>query len=119
VAKLLSGKHRAHWVPYLDTGDFVVVLNAAKVRLTGRKADQKIYHRHTGYPGGLKSVDARDLQAATPERMIEEAIRGMLPHTKLGRKQFKKLKVYRGEKHPHEAQKPKTVSLNARAGRTA
>jgi large subunit ribosomal protein L13 len=118
VAKLLSGKHRATWVPYLDTGDFVVVLNAAKVKLTGRKVDQKVYHRHTGYPGGLKSVGARDLQAATPERMIEEAVRGMLPHTKMGRKQFKKLKVYRGDKHPHEAQRPKTLSLAERRVRT-
>jgi large subunit ribosomal protein L13 len=118
VAKLLSGKHRATWVPYLDTGDFVVVLNAAKVKLTGRKIDQKVYHRHTGYPGGLKSVGARDLQAATPERMIEEAVKGMLPHTKLGRKQFKKLKVYRGDKHPHEAQRPKTLLLAVRRVRT-
>lgn len=114
VARLLSGKHRASWVPYLDTGDFVVVLNAAKVKLTGRKADQKIYRRHTGYPGGLKSVGARDLQAATPERMVEEAVKGMLPRTKLGRRQFKKLKVYRGDRHPHEAQRPKPLSFAAR-----
>lgn len=114
VAKLLSGKHRANWVPYLDGGDFVVVTNAAKVKLTGRKADEKLYHRHTGYPGGLKSVAAKDLKAKYPERMIEEAVKGMLPHTKLGRKQFKKLKVYRGDKHPHEAQRPKTLSLAAR-----
>jgi len=114
VAKLLSGKHRATWVPYLDTGDFVVVVNAAKVRLTGRKADQKVYHRHTGFPGGLKSVGARDLQAATPERMIEAAVRGMLPKTKMGRKQLKKLKVYRGDKHPHEAQRPTKLMLAER-----
>lgn len=109
VAKVLSGKHRASWVPYLDTGDFVVVTNAEKVRLTGNKADDKMYHRHTGYPGGLKSVAAKDLRAKYPERLIEAAIRGMLPHTKLGRKQFKKLKVYRGGQHPHEAQQPKPL----------
>jgi large subunit ribosomal protein L13 len=114
VAKLLSGKHRATWVPYLDTGDFVVVVNAAKVKLTGRKADQKVYRRHTGFPGGLKSVGARDMQAATPERMIEEAVKGMLPKTKMGRKQLKKLKVYRGDKHPHEAQRPTQLMLAER-----
>lgn len=114
VAKVLSGKHRATWVPYLDTGDFVVVTNAEKVRLTGNKADDKVYHRHTGYPGGLKSVVAKDLKAKYPERLIEEAIRGMLPKTKLGRKQFKKLKVYKGGSHPHEAQQPKTLSVSAR-----
>lgn len=111
VAKVLTGKHRRNWVPYLDTGDFVVVTNAEKVRLTGNKADEKIYRRHTGYPGGLKSVSARDLQAKYPERLIESAVRGMLPKTKLGRKQFKKLKVYRGGSHPHEAQQPKTLPL--------
>lgn len=114
VAKVLSGKHRATWVPYLDTGDFVVVTNAEKVRLTGNKADDKVYHRHTGYPGGLKSIVAKDLKAKYPERLIEEAIRGMLPKTKLGRKQFKKLKVYKGGSHPHEAQQPKTLSVSAR-----
>jgi len=114
VAKVLSGKHRATWVPYLDTGDFVVVTNAEKVRLTGNKADDKVYHRHTGYPGGLKSVVAKDLKAKYPERLIEEAIRGMLPKTKLGRKQFKKLKVYKGGHHPHEAQQPKTLSVSVR-----
>jgi large subunit ribosomal protein L13 len=109
IAKVLSGKHRPSWVPYLDTGDFVVVTNAAKVRLTGKKSDDKIYHRHTGFPGGLRSIAAKDLQAKYPERLIEAAIRGMLPHTKLGRKQFKKLKVYRGSSHPHEAQQPKAL----------
>jgi large subunit ribosomal protein L13 len=111
VAKVLTGKHRPNWVPYLDTGDFVVVTNAEKVRLTGNKADEKIYHRHTGFPGGLRSVAAKDLQAKYPERLIESAIRGMLPKTKLGRKQFKKLKVYRGGNHPHEAQQPKALAL--------
>jgi len=111
VAKVLAGKHRPNWVPYLDTGDFVVVTNAEKIRLTGNKADDKLYHRHTGYPGGLRSVTAKDLKAKYPERLIESAIRGMLPKTKLGRKQFKKLKVYRGGSHPHEAQQPKTLPV--------
>ena len=112
VAKVLSGKHRANWVPYLDTGDFVVVTNAEKVRLTGKKTDDKIYHRHTGYPGGLKSISVKDLQVKYPQRVIEAAIRGMLPHTKLGRKQFKKLKVYKGGSHPHEAQQPKMLQVS-------
>jgi large subunit ribosomal protein L13 len=114
VAKVLSGKHRPSWVPYLDTGDFVVVTNAERVRLTGNKPDEKVYHRHTGYPGGLKSVLAKDLRAKYPERLIEEAVRGMLPKTKLGRKQFKKLKVYKGGSHPHEAQQPKPLTVGAR-----
>ncbi|MDQ2980374.1 MAG: 50S ribosomal protein L13 [Acidobacteriota bacterium] len=109
VAKVLSGKHRPNWVPYLDTGDFVVITNAAKIRLTGNKFAEKMYHRHTGYPGGLKSISAKDLQAKSPERVLEAAVRGMLPHTKLGRKQFKKLKVYKGGNHPHEAQQPKPL----------
>jgi len=116
VAKVLAGKHRPNWVPYLDTGDFVVVTNAEKIRLTGNKADDKLYHRHTGYPGGLRSVTAKDLKAKYPERLIESAIRGMLPKTKLGRKQFKKLKVYRGEKHPHEAQQPRPLKISAARG---
>ena len=111
VAKVLSGKHRPNWVPYLDTGDFVVVTNAAKIRLTGNKFDEKMYHRHTGYPGGLKSISAKDLQEKSPERVIEAAVRGMLPHKKLGRKQFKKLKVYKGGNHPHEAQQPKPLQV--------
>jgi large subunit ribosomal protein L13 len=114
VARVLSGKHRRHYVPYLDTGDFVIVTNAEKMVLTGKKADEKIYRRHTGYPGGLKSIVARDLAAKYPERLIEEAVRGMLPKSRLGRKQLKKLKVYRGGKHPHEAQQPKTLTLAAR-----
>jgi large subunit ribosomal protein L13 len=115
VARVLSGKHRPRWVPYLDVGDFVVVTNAEKVRLTGRKAEEKLYRHHTGYPGGLKTVGVKSMQAKYPERMIEAAVRGMLPKTKLGRKQLKKLKVYRGGKHPHEAQQPKTISLAAKS----
>jgi large subunit ribosomal protein L13 len=115
VARVLSGKHRAQWVPYLDTGDFVVVTNAEKVRMTGSKLEEKVYHRHSGYPGGLKSVLARDMIAKHPERVIEEAVRGMLPKSKLGRKMFKKLKVYRGEKHPHAAQQPAALVLSKTA----
>ena len=94
-------------------GDFVVVTNAEKVKLTGAKLDVKVYRRHTGFPGGLKTVAARDRQAKYPERMIEDAVRGMLPKSKLGRKQLKKLKVYRGAKHPHEAQQPRPLKVSA------
>lgn len=113
VARVLSGKHRPSWVPYLDTGDFVVVTNAEKVRLTGNKSDEKMYHHHTRYPGGLKSISVKNLQVKYPERVIEAAVRGMLPHSKLGRKQFKKLKVYKGGNHPHEAQQPKSLQVSA------
>ncbi len=113
VARILSGKHRVNWVPYLDMGDFVVVTNAEKVKLTGAKLDVKVYRRHTGFPGGLKTVAAREQQAKYPERMIEAAVRGMLPKSKLGRKQLKKLKVYRGAKHPHEAQQPRPLKVPA------
>ena len=109
VARVLSGKHRASYVPHLDTGDFVVVTNAEKIRFTGNKLDEKVYRHHTGYPGGLKTVQARDVQAKYPERIVESAVRGMLPKSKLGRKQLKKLKVYRGASHPHEAQRPKPL----------
>jgi large subunit ribosomal protein L13 len=114
VARVLTGKHRANYLPYLDSGDFVVVTNAEKVLLTGRKVEGKVYRRHTGYPGGLKSVTARDLAARHPERLIEEAVRGMLPKSKLGRRQLKKLKVYRGPSHPHEAQQPRLLTLPVR-----
>jgi large subunit ribosomal protein L13 len=113
VAKILSGKHRANYVPYLDMGDFVVVTNAEKIKLTGTKLDVKVYRRHTGFPGGLKTVAARDQQAKYPERLIEDAVRGMLPKSKMGRKQLKKLKVYRGAKHPHEAQQPRPLKVSA------
>ena len=109
IARVLSGKHRPGYVPYLDTGDFVVVTNADKVRLTGRKVEEKMYRRHTGYPGGLRSIVARDLRAKYPERLVEEAVRGMLPKTRLGRRQLRKLKIYRGATHPHEAQKPQPL----------
>ena len=118
VARMLEGKHRARYVPHLDTGDFVVVTNAEKVVLSGRKAEEKVYHRHTGYPGGLKTVSARELSAKYPERVIEDAVRGMLPKTKMGRKQFRKLKVYRGASHPHQAQQPKPLALTPRGSRS-
>jgi len=116
IARILLGKHRASYIPYLDTGDFVVVTNADKVRLTGNKLEEKAYRRHTGYPGGLRSVQAKDLQAKHPERLIEDAVRGMLPKSKLGRRQIKKLKVYRGPKHPHEAQQPRPLKISAASG---
>src|SRR5262245_7523996 len=119
VARVLSGKHRPGWTAHLDTGDFVVVTNAERVRLTGRKEEVKTYRRHSGYPGGLKSVAASEMRTRFPERIVEEAVRGMLPKTKLGRRQFKKLKVYRTGSHPHQAQQPKplrrTVASRAKA----
>jgi large subunit ribosomal protein L13 len=113
IARIIMGKHRPNYVPYLDMGDFVVVTNAEKVRLTGTKLEAKVYRRHTGYPGGLKTTAARDLQGKYPERLIEEAVRGMLPKSKLGRKQIRKLKVYRGSSHPHEAQQPQPLKISA------
>jgi large subunit ribosomal protein L13 len=106
AAKLLQGKHTAVYTPYLDTGDHVVILNVAQVKLTGRKEEQKIYQRHSGYPGGLREDRAKIVRAAKPERMMEEAVRGMLPKSKLGDAMFRKLKVYSGDKHPHTAQSP-------------
>ncbi len=104
VAKLLMGKHKPIYAPYLDTGDYVIVINAAKVRVTGKKAREKIYYRHSGYPGGLRAVTFREMLATHPTRVIEHAVKGMLPDTDLGRAMFKKLKVYAGEDHPHQAQ---------------
>ena len=106
AAKLLMGKHKPGYTPFLDTGDHVIVLNAGKVRLTGRKEEQKLYRRHSGYPGGLKEESAAKLRARRPVKMVEEAIAGMLPKSKLGKHMFRKLKVYAGDKHPHQAQKP-------------
>jgi len=104
AAKLLMGKHKPIYVPHLDTGDYVVVINAAKVRVTGRKAEQKIYYRHSGYPGGLRGLTFKELFARNPTRVIEYAVKGMLPKNRLGRQMFKKLKVYPGSEHPHYAQ---------------
>ena len=106
AAKLLMGKHKPTYTPFLDTGDHVIVVNAAKVRLTGKKDDQKIYRRFTGYPGGLVEIGARKMRATRPARMVEEAIAGMLPKTKLGKQMYRKLRVYADDKHPHIAQKP-------------
>jgi large subunit ribosomal protein L13 len=104
VANLLMGKHKPTFVPYLDTGDFVIVLNATKVRVTGKKPQQKTYYRHSGYPGGLKAETYEEVMATHPTRIIEHAVKGMLPHNRLGRAMFKKLKVYEGDSHPHKAQ---------------
>ncbi|MBE3583596.1 MAG: 50S ribosomal protein L13 [Limnochordaceae bacterium] len=110
VATILRGKNKPEFTPHVDTGDFVIVVNGAKVRLTGRKLDQKRYYRHTGYPGGIKETTARALLAKHPERVIENAVRGMLPDGTLGRAQFRKLKVYAGPNHPHQAQKPQVLA---------
>ena len=104
VANLLMGKHKPTFVPYLDTGDFVIVLNATKVKVTGKKPKQKTYYHHTGYPGGIKAETYEELMATHPTRIIEHAVKGMLPHNRLGRAMFKKLKVYAGDSHPHQAQ---------------
>ena len=109
VARHLTGKTKPHWTPFLDTGDFVVIVNAEKIALTGRKESDKVYRRHTGFPGGLRSITAAKQRAQRPEALIEEAVRGMLPKTKLGKKMFKKLKVYAGPSHPHVAQAPKPL----------
>ena len=111
AAMLLMGKHKPSYTPFLDTGDHVVVVNAAKVRLTGRKEEQKLYRRHSGYPGGLTETKARIVRIARPQRMVEEAISGMLPKSKLGKQMYRKLQVYAGPKHPHEAQKPVELTV--------
>ncbi|RLB13582.1 MAG: 50S ribosomal protein L13, partial [Deltaproteobacteria bacterium] len=104
VARVLMGKHKPIFARHLDTGDFVIVINAAKVRLSGKKLEQKSYFRHTGYPGGVKLVALDKLLAEKPERVIQHAVKGMLPKNSLGRRQLKKLKIYRGAEHPHQAQ---------------
>jgi large subunit ribosomal protein L13 len=111
VATLLRGKHKPTYTPHVDCGDYVIVINAAKIHVTGQKLDQKNYYRHSGYPGGLKQVTLRNQLDKFPERVIEAAVRGMLPKNRLGRKMFKKLKVYAGAKHPHEAQRPQRLEL--------
>ena len=112
VAEILTGKHKPTYVPFLDCGDHVIVVNAAKVMLTGKKDRDKLYIRHSGYPGGLKKETAEEVRAKRPERLIEEAVRGMLPKSRLGRAQFRKLKVYAGPDHPHEAQRPQPISVS-------
>ncbi len=111
IAAVLKGKHKPIYSPSMDTGDYVVVINAEKIVATGRKLDEKMYYRHTGYPGGLRQINLRDQLAKHPERVISAAVRGMLPHNRLGRAMFKKLKVFTGAEHPHAAHKPKTLEL--------
>ncbi|MGN6474981.1 MAG: 50S ribosomal protein L13 [Mycobacteriales bacterium] len=106
TARLLRGKHKAIYPPHLDTGDFVIIVNADKVALTGNKRADKLAHRHSGYPGGLRSTPIGELMDKRPERVVEKAIKGMLPHTTLGRQMASKLKVYAGPEHPHQAQQP-------------
>ena len=110
AARLLQGKHKAIYTPYIDTGDHVVIVNAAKVRLTGRKEEQKLYRYHSGYEGGLREERAKIVRQKNPVRMVEEAVRGMLPKTKLGEAMWRKLKVYVDADHPHKAQKPRPVA---------
>lgn len=111
VARVLRGKHKPTWTPHLDTGDFVIVVNAEKVVLTGRKEDQKAYYRHSGRPGSLKTVIAREMRGKHPSRLIEFAVKGMLPKNPLGRSQYRKLKVYAGPDHPHQAQTPQPLTV--------
>jgi large subunit ribosomal protein L13 len=111
VAKILRGKHKPIYTPHVDTGDHVIVINAEKVVLTGRKLDQKMYRHHSGYPGGLKEIPYRKFLAENPEKAVTLAVRGMLPKNRLGRKMIRKLKVYRGAEHKHHAQKPEVLEI--------
>jgi len=111
AARLLQGKHKATWTPFLDTGDHVVIVNAGRVRLTGKKEEQKIYRYHSGYEGGLREERAKIVRQKSPTRMVEEAVRGMLPKTKLGNAMYRKLKVYARAEHPHTAQQPRTLEV--------
>ncbi len=111
IATILRGKHKPEYTPHIDNGDFVICINADKVLLTGKKEEQKKYYRHSGYLGGLKVIPFRMMKEKKPEEIIYHAVRGMLPKNKLGRKMIKKLKVYAGDKHPHEAQKPKVLEI--------
>ena len=113
VASVLRGKNKPTFTPHLDTGDFVVVVNAEKIKISGNKASQKLYRRHSGRPGGMKVETFNSLQARIPERIVEHAIKGMLPHNSLGRQLFRKLKVYRGSAHPHSAQNPEVLKLES------
>ena len=111
IAKVLRGKHKPIYTPHLDCGDYVIVVNAEKVRVTGRKLDQKMYYRHTGYPGGIRSISLRNQLQKHPDRVLLAAVRGMLPKNRLGRKMLKKLKIYAGDSHPHQAQQPRSLEL--------
>jgi large subunit ribosomal protein L13 len=117
VARILMGKENPQYTPFIDTGDHVIVINADKIRTTGVKAEQKSYHHYTGYPGGLRTEDFRERLARKPELIIELAVQRMLPKTKMGTHMISKLKVYRGDKHPHEAQKPEAKQLEVRAAK--
>lgn len=112
IARRLRGKHKPEYTPHVDTGDYIIVINAEKVKVTGRKEEKKIYYRHSGYPGGLKATPLGKLRASHPERIIENAVRGMLPKNPLGRAMFRKLKVYAGPNHKHHAQQPKVLELS-------
>lgn len=116
IAMVLRGKNKPQFTPHMDAGDFVVVVNAEKVVVTGKKSSQKLYRRHSGRPGGMKTETFEHLQARIPERIIEKAVKGMLPKNNLGRQLFKKLKVYAGEQHPHAAQQPKELTINTLPG---
>lgn len=111
IAQILRGKHKPMWAPHVDVGDFVVVINADKIRLTGRKAEQKRYIHHSGYPGGLKIMPYKRLLSMKPESVLLQAVKGMLPHNRLGRKMLKKLKIYASPEHPHQAQKPEPLPM--------
>ncbi len=111
IAHRLRGKHKPEYTPHVDTGDYIVVINAEKIRVTGAKAKDKIYHHHTGYPGGIKSISFEKLIEKAPERVIQGAVKGMLPRNPLGRAMFKKLKVYAGTEHPHTAQQPQVLNV--------
>ena len=116
IAMILRGKNKPQYTPHMDAGDFVVVINAEKVVVTGKKPAQKLYRRHSGRPGGMKTETFEHLQARLPERIIEKAVKGMLPKNNLGRQLFKKLKVYAGSEHPHSAQQPKALEINTLPG---
>ena len=111
AAKLLQGKHKPRYAPFLDTGDFVIITNAGQVRLSGAKEEQKLYRRHSGYEGGLREIRAKTMRQRMPARIVEEAVRGMLPKTKLGKRMYRKLKVYAGPDHPHAAQQPERFEV--------
>ena len=111
VAHRLRGKHKPEYTPHVDTGDYIIVVNAAKVRVTGNKETDKIYYRHSGYPGGIKSTSLNKLRQTHPERIVEKAVKGMLPRNSLGRAMFRKLKVYAGAAHPHAAQQPQPIEI--------
>jgi large subunit ribosomal protein L13 len=116
VAQILRGKNKANYTPHMDVGDFVIIINAEKVAVTGKKSSQKLYRRHSGRPGGMKVETFAKLQARLPERIIEKAVKGMLPKQALGRQLFTKLKVYRGPNHPHDAQQPQTLVIDTNTG---